>query len=321
MPRKMGLGTSSHRGKGLGRGLESLGLGTNKTVQEGDKKGVVEVEISRITPNPYQPRKTFADDALTTLSESIRQYGVVQPLIVRKKGDDYELIAGERRLRASKLAGLEKVPVIIKDYTQGLASEIALVENLQREDLDAIEEAIAYKRLMNEFSLTQEEVAKKVGRSRSHVGNIMRLLQLAPSIQDDIIGGDLSAGQARPLIAIADKEKQVELAMYIKEEELSVRAVEAFVKKMQSKWEREGKEDKEEKKAKEVQTILVHDIEDRLKQRLGAKISIKMNGQGNKGKIEIPFTSAEEFERLIAILEEEQQSARSLPSRIQNFTI
>ncbi len=321
MPRKSGLGSSSHRSKGLGRGLEALGLDGALGGEMKEGKGITEVETGRISPNPHQPRRTFAEDALTTLAESIRQYGIVQPLVVRKKEDGYELIAGERRLRAAKLAGLHTVPVIVKEYTQNLASEIALVENLQREDLDAIEEAIAYKRLMNEFSLTQEEVAHKVGRSRSHVGNTMRLLQLAPAIQDDIIAGELSPGQARPLIAISDPERQVELAAYIKEEELSVRDVETLVRKMQAKWEKEKKVTTVEVLyQREVREIVVADIEDRLKQRLGAKVSIKMNDAGSKGKIEIPFTSAEEFERILALIEEEPEAQEPTPV-IQKFTI
>ena len=223
--KKMGLG----KNQPLGRGLQALGLKEHPEPHDG---AALEIDIDLISPNPKQPRRAFSDEALQSLAESIRQYGLIQPVVVQKKGGAYELIAGERRLRAAKLCGLTKIPAVVRDCAPQASAELALIENLQREDLDPVEEASAYRALIQEFGLTQEQAAEKVGRSRVHVSNMMRLLQLPEEIQQYLIDGVLSIGQARPLLQLKARQAQLEAAARIIDQELSARQVEAMVRAM-----------------------------------------------------------------------------------------
>ncbi|MDD4371623.1 MAG: ParB/RepB/Spo0J family partition protein [Anaerostipes sp.] len=282
--------------KGLGRGMGAL-IPTTPIKEKQDTKNKEEetlININKVEPNPDQPRKDFDEEALKELSQSIQQYGVIQPLIVKKRKDYYEIVAGERRWRAAKLAGLKKVPVIVKDYSENEIVEIALIENIQRENLNAIEEALAYKRLMEEFSLKQEEVAKKVAKSRTSVTNSLRLLKLDERVQDMLSKEELSMGHARALLAIEDGNQQVDVANKVIDEKLSVRDIETLVKKL-------GKEPKEKKESKEdPNQFLYRDMEEILKHVFGSKVNIK--NKSNKGKIEIEYYSLEELERIVDMM-------------------
>ena len=301
---------------GLGKGLGALLKNTD------DAKGKIQlVPVSDIQANPFQPRKEFDAEALEELMNSIKEYGVLQPLLVRKLLHGYELIAGERRLRASKLAGLEKVPVLVRNYTDAQVTEIALIENLQRCDLNAIEEAEAYDRLLTEFGLTQEILAQKVGRSRSHIANFLRLLRLAPRVQEYIINGSITMGQAKPLLALEEESLQLEAAEYIIAEDLSAREAEELVKKIEKSPtyladREEGQE--REAAADKSREIFVVEAEDRLKLLLGTNVKIKPGKK--KSKIEIEFYSAEDLDRIIETLTEE---AKRLPSQqiARNITV
>ena len=301
---------------GLGKGLGALLKNTD------DAKDKIQlVPVSDIQANPFQPRKEFDVEALEELMNSIKEYGVLQPLLVRKLLHGYELIAGERRLRASKLAGLEKVPVLVRNYTDAQVTEIALIENLQRCDLNAIEEAEAYDRLLTEFGLTQEILAQKVGRSRSHIANFLRLLRLAPRVQEYIINGSITMGQAKPLLALEEESLQLEAAEYIIAEDLSAREAEELVKKIEKSPtyladREEGQE--REAAADKSREIFVVEAEDRLKLLLGTNVKIKPGKK--KSKIEIEFYSAEDLDRIIETLTEE---AKRLPSQqiARNITV
>lgn len=294
---------------GLGKGLDALIPAGNKKAPVKketepviiekivEKKGVETLKITEVEPNREQPRKNFNEDALLELSDSIKQYGVIQPLIVQKKEDHYEIIAGERRWRAAKMAGIKEIPVIIKDYSDQQVMEISLIENIQREDLNPIEEAMAYKNLMEEFHLKQDEIAERVSKSRTAVTNAMRLLKLDDRVQDMLVQDMISPGHARTLLGIDDKEQQYNLAMRIFDEKLSVRDTEKIVKDLQ-------KPKKEEKK-KEVDTqmeVIYQQLEERIKSIVGTKVSIQHKNK-NKGKIEIEYYSQEELERLIDLFE------------------
>ena len=255
-----------------------------------------------ISPNPKQPRRAFSDEALQSLAESIRQYGLIQPVVVQKKGGAYELIAGERRLRAAKLCGLTKIPAVVRDCAPQASAELALIENLQREDLDPVEEASAYRALIQEFGLTQEQAAEKVGRSRVHVSNMMRLLQLPEEIQQYLIDGVLSIGQARPLLQLKARQAQLEAAARIIDQELSARQVEAMVRAMLR--------EEPPKDAPEPDAYL-ESMQDRMKMHLGTNVAIRLGRNKKKGKIEISFASEEEFERLLAILTDEPEDGDS----------
>lgn len=274
--------------KRLGKGLQALIPSI-----EDEKQGVTEIKINRILPNPHQPRRDFDDEKLEELAASIREHGVIQPIIVRENGDMYELVAGERRWRAAKKLGHTTIPAIIKEYTDGEVMEIALIENLQREDLNPIEEAAAYKQLMEEFGLTQDELSKKIGKSRSLIANSIRLLNLPAEIQEFLEKGAITTGHARSLLSLDDKGMQMELAKRIIEEGLTVRDIEKIVKKAAVE------KDKKTKKAPETKDPLLLDIEERLKMVLGTQVRIK-NGR-NKGKIEIEYYSGEDLERIIEI--------------------
>lgn len=302
--------------KGLGRGLNQLiptgdeartkskstpGETTKTITKEVVKEVVKEVEqkvkITQIEPNKSQPRKQFDEDALQELADSIKQYGVLEPLIVTKKGKFYEIIAGERRWRAARLAGVKEVPVVIREYTDREIMEISLIENIQREDLNPIEEALAYESLINEYSLTQEEVAEKVSKNRSTIANSLRLLKLCDEVCQMIIEDKLTTGHARALIPIEDAELQTEAANFIFDNKLSVRDTEIYIKKLLSI----PKESKENIVATNDLSIFYNDIESRLKDILGAKIAIKSKNN-EKGKIEINYYSQDELERITEML-------------------
>lgn len=302
--------------KGLGRGLNQLiptgdetrtkskstpGETTKTITKEVVKEVVKEVEqkvkITQIEPNKSQPRKQFDEDALQELADSIKQYGVLEPLIVTKKGKFYEIIAGERRWRAARLAGVKEVPVVIREYTDREIMEISLIENIQREDLNPIEEALAYESLINEYSLTQEEVAEKVSKNRSTIANSLRLLKLCDEVRQMIIEDKLTTGHARALIPIEDAELQTEAANFIFDNKLSVRDTEIYIKKLLSI----PKESKENIVATNDLSIFYNDIESHLKDILGAKIAIKSKNN-DKGKIEINYYSQDELERITEML-------------------
>lgn len=287
----------SKQSRGLGRGLDSFFSNSTDSLEKDESEKIQMLQVEAIAANKYQPRKEFDDEALEELMQSIKQYGVLQPLLVRKTLSGYELIAGERRLRASKLAGLKLIPAIIREYTDSEMTEIALIENLQREDLTAIEEAAAYNKLLTEFGLTQEELAQKVGRSRSHIANFIRLLSLPQIIQDYVSRGTISMGQAKPLISLDKEELQIEAAEYIIAEDLSSRASEELVKKIAI--EPNTIREKEES-AERPKEIFVVEAEERLKLILGTQVKIKPGKV--KSKIEIEFYSADDLDRIIETL-------------------
>ena len=285
---------------GLGKGLDSLiadkvGTSNEKT----DAKNEVMVNINKVEPNKEQPRKNFDEDALLELSESIKQFGVLQPLLVVDRKDYYEIIAGERRWRAAKMAGLKKVPVIIKDLTEQEIVEISLIENIQRENLNPIEEAIAYKRLLNEFNLKQDEVAERVSKGRTAVTNSMRLLKLCDKVQQMVIDDMISTGHARALLGITDEEKQYTLAQKIFDEKISVRDTEKLVKKMQKQKNAPAKEVNPEKKKLDA---VYQEAEEKMKTILGTKVIINQK-DSMKGKIEIEYYSPDELTRIYELIE------------------
>ena len=293
---------------GLGKGLDALIPAGNKKAPVKtekaepviiekivEKKGVETLKITEVEPNREQPRKNFNEDALLELADSIKQYGVIQPLIVQKKEDHYEIIAGERRWRAAKMAGIKEIPVIIKDYSDQQVMEISLIENIQREDLNPIEEAMAYKNLMDEFHLKQDEIAEKVSKSRTAVTNSMRLLKLDKRVQQMMIDDMISAGHARTLITIEDPEVQYNIATKIFDEKLSVRETEKMVKLLQ-------KPEVKKEKAEKVNSFIYKDIEEKIKAILGTKVTVD-HRSNNKGKISIEYYSNDELERILFLLE------------------
>ena len=279
--------------RSLGRGLDALFSDGNNN---DDKSVVMNIPTTQIIPNKFQPRRVFEKEALTELAESIAQYGILQPIVVRRIPNGYEMVAGERRWRASQQAGMQEIAATIKEYTDGEMIEIALIENIQREDLNAIEEALGYRRLMDELSLTQEEVGRKVGRSRSLIANMVRLLNLHPTVQEYVSRGTLSMGQARPLLALETGELQIEAAESIIEEDLSARGAEELVKRLLQI----PKQAKEPSKPAEDKGIFITEAEDRLKLILGTQVKIKPGKM--KSKIEIEFYSPEDFERILDLL-------------------
>lgn len=286
---------------GLGKGLDSLIPDTGKTAEKVkvvekvvEKPIEIKLKINQVEPNREQPRKVFDEESLQELAESIKQFGVLQPLIVQQRKDYYEIIAGERRWRAAKLAGLKEVPVVIREMTDQEIVEISLIENIQRENLNPIEEAAAYKRLLTEFNLKQEEVAERVSKSRTAVTNSMRLLKLDERVQQMVIEGMLSTGHARALLAIEDNDLQFQMATKIYNEKLSVRDVEKLVKNL-------GKKKPEKKEENAQQAAVFQDLEEKMKAALGTKVSINRKND-QKGKIEIEYYSMDELERLMEIL-------------------
>lgn len=282
--------------KRLGRGLSAL-LGEESRKREAPE----EIRIDRIVPNPHQPRRNFDEEALAELAASIRTHGVVQPVIVRREADGYTLIAGERRLRASKLAGLTTVPAIVRDYNEEAAAEVALVENLQREDLNPVEEGRAYRCLMETYGYTQEKLAGIVGKSRPYVANLLRILALPEEVLARLEEGKLTMGQVRPLLALASEEEQTALARRIEKENLSSRQAEELVR---------GKKEKRvpKEKAEDPAASYFRKIENELKLSLGTGVHIR-NGKGKnrlRGAIAIEYTGEEEFQRIVAFLKNEE---------------
>lgn len=290
--------------KGLGKGLDSLipkGVvvdSTKEVSKEASKEAASPdkfVKITSVEPNRNQPRKTFDEDELQELADSIKQFGVIFPILVVKRKDYYEIVAGERRWRAAKMAGLKEVPVIIRDYTEQQIAEISLIENIQRTDLNAIEEAQAYKRLLEEFGQTQDELAERISKSRTTITNSMRLLKLSEPVQQMVITEMISAGHARALLGIDNPEEQYAIAQRVFDEKLSVREIEKLVKTINQP----AKEKKDKKKP--VQDSLYRDIEDKLKSCLGTKVTITAK-DANKGKLEIEYYSQEDLQKIMDLL-------------------
>lgn len=304
--------------------LDDIEINKNKEMQEAisggkevnsksepeskEKIKIVEVEkekylnISLIEPNRSQPRKMFDEEQLNELADSVREYGVLQPLLVQKKGEYYEIIAGERRWRAAKLAGLKEVPVVVREYSKQRTMEIALIENVQRADLNPIEEAKAYQILVQEFGLKQEEVATRVSKNRATITNSMRLLKLDERIQNMLIQNKISGGHARSLLALEDKEQQYLVANKIIENQLSVREVEKLVKKLSTPVDEKKKKSNEDNEKERDLSVFYHDLEDKLKMVMGTKVTINKKDK-NKGRIEIEYYSPEELERIIELLQ------------------
>ncbi len=293
--------------KRLGKGLDALipsglGVDTNPKKAEMKKEEQTEsssetlVKITMVEPNRDQPRKNFDEDALQELADSIKQFGLLQPILVQQRDGYYEIVAGERRWRAAKLAGLKEVPVIIRNLTEQEIVEISLIENIQRENLNPIEEAQAYKKLLTEFNLKQDEVAERVSKSRAAVTNSMRLLKLSEEVQQMVISDMISTGHARALLAIEDADEQYALAQRIFDEKLSVRDIEKLVKSIG----KPAKEKKEKEKNESLEAVY-QDIQEKLKQRLGTKVAVSGKGDG-AGKIEIEFYSHDDLERILDAL-------------------
>ena len=288
---------------GLGKGLDSLitdkvnkpGAAKDTSLTPTEDQAVL-VPINKVEPNKEQPRKHFNEDALLELSESIKQMGIIQPIVVQDRNSYYEIIAGERRWRAAKQAGLKKIPVIIKNYTEQEIVEMSLIENIQREDLNPIEEAFAYKRLLEEFNLKQDEVAERVSKSRTAVTNSMRLLKLSAKVQQMLVDEMITAGHARAILAISDKEKQETVAMKVFDEKLSVRETEALVKRILDP----PKEKRAQKSSAE--DAIYESLEEKMKNIMGTKVQIHRK-KNNKGKIEIEYYSKDELERIIDLFE------------------
>lgn len=295
--------------KGLGKGLEVL-FGEEKTTEAQQKytsaqdrkslaSGEVRIKITSIVPNANQPRKTFDQEALAELAESIKQYGVLTPLIVKRVGENYEIIAGERRWRASQLAGIKEVPVVVRDYDDQRTAEIALIENLQREDLNAIEEAQAYQDLMEIYNLNQEELAKKVSKNRSTITNALRLLKLETSVQQMLIDGLISSGHARAILGLESQEKQKELAAETVQNRLSVREVE---KKVRSANRKKPEKAKKPENDERDYSIFYKEYEKKMQEVLGTKVHINRK-DNSKGRIEIEYYSQAELERIMELLQ------------------
>ena len=295
--------------RGLGKGLDSLipnAVGEAKVKKESKAESKEEkredgketvVKITMVEPNRKQPRKNFDEDALQELADSIRQFGLIQPILVQDRKDHYEIIAGERRWRAAKIAGLKEVPVIIRNYSEKEIMEISLIENIQREDLNPIEEAQAYKRLLEEFHLKQDEVAERVSKSRAAVTNSMRLLKLGEEVQQMLIDDMISTGHARALLAIENQEEQYTIAQKIFDEKLSVRDVEKLVKNLN----KPAKNPKKTTPADKTMEAIYLDLEEKLKNRLSTKVTVTSKGNG-AGKIEIEFYNHEDLDRLMDLM-------------------
>ena len=275
--------------KGLGKGINAF----FPELEEHDESSIEQIAITECRPNPYQPRKTFHADAIEELKESILEYGIIQPLIVRKSIKGYEIVVGERRFLAAKEAGLETVPAVVKELTDEKMMELALLENLQREDLTPIEEAHAYANLMSELKITQEELANRLGKSRSHIANIVRLLSLPDQIIAYINNGELTMGHGRAIIGLKEKAKLLPLANRIRKDKLNVRQVEKLVIELNEK--------KQVKQKKPKKDVFLQEREAVLRDRLGTAVNIKRGKQ--KGKIEIEFYTNDDLERIIEFLE------------------
>lgn len=271
--------------KALGKGLSAL-IPESEEINE---NSILELKITEIEANENQPRRNFDQDALKDLAESIREHGIVQPIIVRKEKDVYQIVAGERRWRAARLAGLRTISAVIKDYSDTQILEIALIENLQREDLNPIEEANAFKSLMEEHNLSQEEIAKRIGKSRPAIGNSLRLLNLHDEVKEFLITGKITAGHARALLSIEEREKQIDMANRIINEGLNVRQVEKFAR------------EKKQKRTKKAKTSEVMELEEKLRNFFGTKVNL-IHGK-KKGKIEIEYYGIDDLDRILSLLE------------------
>jgi ParB family chromosome partitioning protein len=296
--------------KRLGKGLEAL---IPKDEAIGGNDEINEIPLDKIKPNPLQPRNEFKMEKLEELADTIREYGIIQPIIVQKEKDDYILVAGERRFRAAKIAGLKTIPAIIKEYEKRQLMEITLVENLQREDLNPIEEAKAYKRLVEEFALSQEEIGKKLGRSRSAITNSIRLLSLCDEVKNLLIEGGLTVGQARPLLALEKEEDQLNFANRIIKNKMTARQVEDQIKEYKNKKNKEQFKVEEEvleiENNKKLKEYYIKDLEDNLRKAYGTKVSIK-NG-AHEGKVTLFYYGDEDLERLISLLlDREEESVK-----------
>lgn len=325
---------------GLGKGLGAFGLGNgansimahsgrrdsheadggNMTKAEagageqGDavRQPVLELDLQLISANPSQPRRDFEQEAMESLADSVGQYGVLQPVLVRRTPKGYELIAGERRLRAAQLAGLQKIPAVVREYNDAQMTEVALIENIQRENLNPLEEAQAYQHLLSDYGLTQEMLSHKVGRSRSHIANFLRLLKLSEKVQEMLVSGSISMGQAKPLLALEDTELQTKAAEFIVAQELSVRKVEELVKRLQRQpdYLDAAREGPKNQTAVSEEDIFYREAQDRLKMLLGTTVRIKQ--KGSRKRLEIDFASHDELNYVIRLLErlEYQQGRR-----------
>lgn len=288
--------------RGLGKGIDAMISGDDTKAKKVVKEVIKEVDtidINKIEPNSNQPRKNFNEDKIHELAESIKQHGLIEPLIVQKgKKGFYTIIAGERRWRAAREAGVKEIPVVIKEYSDQQVMEIALIENIQREDLNAIEEAEAYERLIKDFNLKQDEVAERVSKSRVAITNSLRLLKLDPRVREMIIEDKIKSGHARALLSVTDPEEQYRLAVMIFDNSMSVRETEKMVKKYLADKDKPTKEVKK----KDTQTELIYkDYEEKLKTVIGTKVNINNKGKG-KGKIEIEYFSPDEFDRIIGMM-------------------
>lgn len=292
---------------GLGKGLDSM-IPTKKEKETQNSMKIDNVSretlinINDIEPNKEQPRRKFDEDSLIELSESIKQYGIVQPLILQKRNDAFEIVAGERRWRAARIAGLKKVPAIIKNYSEREVLEIALIENIQREDLNPIEEAFAYKKLIEEFELKQDEVAERVAKSRVAITNSLRLLKLGENVQQMLIDELITSGHARALLGISEQKVQNELAMQILDQKLSVRDTEKLVKNsLKGKEKEQDKEKKQDSKEAKVEKLVLKELEDKIAETLGTKVMIAKKNK-NKGIITMEYYSQEDLERITEML-------------------
>lgn len=288
--------------RGLGKGIDAMISGDDTKAKKVVKEVIKEVDtidINKIEPNSNQPRKNFNEDKIHELAESIKQHGLIEPLIVQKgKKGFYTIIAGERRWRAAREAGVKEIPVVVKEYSDQQVMEIALIENIQREDLNAIEEAEAYERLIKDFNLKQDEVAERVSKSRVAITNSLRLLKLDPRVREMIIEDKIKSGHARALLSVTDPEEQYRLAVMIFDNSMSVRETEKMVKKYLTDKDKPTKEVKK----KDTQTELIYkDYEEKLKTVIGTKVNINNKGKG-KGKIEIEYFSPDEFDRIIGMM-------------------
>lgn len=281
--------------KRLGKGLDAL----IPKLEISDDETVLQVDVGELRANPYQPRKYFSEEALQELADSIREHGIVQPLVVRKTIHGYEIVAGERRFRAAKQAKLEQVPVVVKEFSDKQVMEIALIENLQREDLNPMEVANAYQKLMQEFELTQEELASRVGKSRPHITNFLRLLQLPVPLREDVSRGTLSMGHARALLGVKNVDEQFKLAKKVKAESASVRQLEEWIATLNKQKTSSGKVRKTA-----VRDLAFKRYEDELRAVLGTSVRIQQGKR--KGKIEIEYFSRSDLERLVDLLAEKR---------------
>ncbi|RKN86000.1 ParB/RepB/Spo0J family partition protein [Paenibacillus ginsengarvi] len=278
--------------KRLGKGLDAL----IPSLHVGEEDKVVEISLKELRPNPYQPRKTFNEDSISELAQSIKEHGVIQPIIVRSVLRGFEIIAGERRFRASQHCGLEKIPAVIRNFSDQQVMEIALIENVQREDLNAIEIANAYQALVEQFQFTQEELSVKVGKSRSHIANFLRLLQLPDDVKQHVSRGTLSMGHARAIVGVKDDKTKKELANLTVKNEWSVRFLEDYIKQLE-----ETKQPQKERSKERKGDPYIDQLEESLRDRY--RTTVKIKHQNDKGKIELLYYSKDDLERLLELLQ------------------